>query len=262
MSISARLIACLLSALPLSLSAIGRAAEPPPRPVPPGQQEFLPPTLAWLRQVEAVQMLGTIVSGTPLMSGDVAWFHPGQSAYDWRWLAGRFDKDGDGAVSRREFAGAAEVFDRLDRNHDGRLTPVDFDWSEKSPVTRQMQTVHQLFRQADADKDDQLTSEEWQALFRQAARGKPALSREELHALLFPPPPPAPSPRDMAASMPSRATLLWGLLTGAIGSPCEGPRLGQPAPDFTLKTHDGDGEITLSHFRGVSPVVLVFGSFT
>jgi hypothetical protein len=41
-----------------------------------------------------------------------------------------------------------------------------------------------------------------------------------------------------------------------------GPKVGTPAPDFTLKTLDGKGEVTLSSFRGKQPVVLIFGSYT
>ncbi len=41
-----------------------------------------------------------------------------------------------------------------------------------------------------------------------------------------------------------------------------GPQQGTVAPDFTLKLKDGTKQVTLSDFRGKSPVVLVFGSFT
>ena len=37
--------------------------------------------------------------------------------------------------------------------------------------------------------------------------------------------------------------------------------VGDPAPDFTLKSQHGE-EVTLSSFRGQRPVVLVFGSYT
>ena len=37
--------------------------------------------------------------------------------------------------------------------------------------------------------------------------------------------------------------------------------LGEPAPDFTLKTNDGEAELTLSKLVGPKPVVLVFGNF-
>lgn len=39
-------------------------------------------------------------------------------------------------------------------------------------------------------------------------------------------------------------------------------RVGEEAPDFTLKTSDGKREVRLSEFRGKRPVVLVFGSYT
>ena len=40
------------------------------------------------------------------------------------------------------------------------------------------------------------------------------------------------------------------------------PRAGDPAPDFTLTDSSGAGTVTLSQFRGVRPVALIFGSFT
>jgi peroxiredoxin len=40
------------------------------------------------------------------------------------------------------------------------------------------------------------------------------------------------------------------------------PRAGDIAPDFTLFDISGKDSVTLSDFRGVKPVALVFGSFT
>lgn len=40
------------------------------------------------------------------------------------------------------------------------------------------------------------------------------------------------------------------------------PCVGEPAPDFELDLYRGEGRRRLSSFRGVSPVVLVFGSLT
>jgi peroxiredoxin len=42
----------------------------------------------------------------------------------------------------------------------------------------------------------------------------------------------------------------------------EGPALDQQAPDFSLRTQNGNRPVHLSDFRGKKPVVLVFGSFT
>lgn len=38
--------------------------------------------------------------------------------------------------------------------------------------------------------------------------------------------------------------------------------IGDPAPDFNLKTLDKSSHVQLSSFRGDKPVVLVFGSYT
>jgi len=53
--------------------------------------------------------------------------------------------------------------------------------------------------------------------------------------------------------LPSRQMWLWAR-QGSL-------EVGQPAPDFTLSTHDGGRRVTLSEHRG-RPVVLVFGSYT
>lgn len=39
-------------------------------------------------------------------------------------------------------------------------------------------------------------------------------------------------------------------------------KVGHAAPDFRLKTLDKTSEVALSSFRGKSPVVLIFGSYT
>src|SRR5579884_784038 len=119
----------------LILAAVATAGQAaPPAKKPPAQREFLPPTLSWLRNVEAAQMLGAIATGNPPSSGDMGWFHPGQSQYSLQWLLDRMDKDHDGTVSRKEFTGSSEDFDRLDRDHNDQLTPADFDWSDSSPL--------------------------------------------------------------------------------------------------------------------------------
>jgi hypothetical protein len=39
-------------------------------------------------------------------------------------------------------------------------------------------------------------------------------------------------------------------------------KVGDDAPDFTLKSPDGGQTVTLSDYRGKRPVALVFGSYT
>ena len=40
------------------------------------------------------------------------------------------------------------------------------------------------------------------------------------------------------------------------------PKVGDTAPTFTLKAHDGKSETSLASFKGEKPVVLFFGSYT
>ena len=42
----------------------------------------------------------------------------------------------------------------------------------------------------------------------------------------------------------------------------QAPRVGDLAPDFTLTDSRGHETVTLSQFRGIKPVALVFGSYT
>jgi hypothetical protein len=56
------------------------------------------------------------------------------------------------------------------------------------------------------------------------------------------------------AGLPARRMWLWAR-DGQL-------QQGDAAPDFTLSTHNHQGQVTLSSHRGRRPVVLVFGSYT
>jgi hypothetical protein len=211
-----------------------------------------------VQQIEAVEMLSAIAGGSQMGPGE-GWFHAGQSRYDWKWLAARYDKDSTGAITRKQFEGPAELFDRLDRNRDGVLKPEDFDWSDRSPFIRDAGVARMMFSRMDRDSNGRISREEWEAFFKQAAKGKDHLTPEDLREALFPPPPPK---RGGASDGPSPLVLMRGLYEGELGSMREGPALNARAPDFTLMTEDGKKTITLSDFRGKKPVVLIFGSFT
>jgi hypothetical protein len=215
-----------------------------------------PTPLEALRRLEGVEILSAILGGEPPGPGH-GWFHTSQSVYSWKWLAEHMDADHDGVVTPEEFAGPRALFDRLDRDGDGRLTADDFDWSDESPYWKQAGVATRLLRRADADNDGKLTAEEWQALFKEASKGKDGLSADDLRRLLFPPQKPSGPPSDM----PSTATLLFGLLNSEIGSVAQGPVVGDPAPGFTLRGQD-DKKVSLDAYRGDKPLVLVFGSFT
>src|SRR5262249_10039373 len=164
-----------------------------------------------------------------------------------------------GRIIAAEFGGPADLFAALDRDGDGAITADDLDWSENNPYFRQLAMAQQMLRRADANGNKKVSKDEWAKLFDELAKGKQYLEAEDLRRLLFPP----LAPRSPGGGgMPSKEVLLFGLLTGEIGSGAEGPKLNAPAPNFTLKSPDGKTTITLSDYKGKKPVALIFGSFT
>jgi hypothetical protein len=220
---------------------------------------------------EAAAMLATILKGGS-MGGSDGWFGPGQSRYGWGWLAARHRIDAAGRIPRKAWRGPAETFDRLDRNRDGALTAADFDWSDSAPAVREERMYAQWFGKIDGDTNGRISREEWDSLFDRLAAGKDYLTADDLRRAFPLPAPPVSPPGDPGKSpgpaagqkMPRsfQQVLLKGFFTSEVGSPFPGPRVDEPAPNFTLTTHDGKRRVTLSDFRGKKPVVLVFGSFT
>ena len=206
---------------------------------------------------EFLRMWDSIASGEP-MGSNSGWFGPSQSRYTWDRLKVR-DKNKDGRITKDEFGGPADLFSVLDRDGDGAITADDFDWSDSAAYFRQLGTAQQMVRKGDSDGNKKLSKEEWAALFDELAKGKPAIEAEDLRRVLFPPSSGRPPG---GAGMPPTEVLLFGLLTGEIGSGAEGPKLNAAAPDFTLKSADGKTTITLSDSKDKKPVALIFGSFT
>lgn len=64
---------------------------------------------------------------------------------------------------------------------------------------------------------------------------------------------------DFAGQTVKNGMFGMGLIQARAGN---APKVGQTAPDFSLKTSDGTRTVTLSSLRGKRPVVLIFGSFT
>lgn len=221
---------------------------------------------------EGVEMLWAIVRGSDMGPGD-GWFHPGQSLYTWKWLADRFDADGDGAIELKEFQGPAELFDRLDRDRDGAIVADDLDWSERSNYLRQSALASRLIARMDANSNGRVDRREWAAFFDQTAQGKKYLVAEDLRRSFFNAPrrastvaenkdkPSKPSPA-ASTDAPTPITLLKGLVSGEVGCWSEGPALAAQAPDFALKTIDGEKIVHLDDLLGDQPIVLIFGSFT
>ncbi len=64
------------------------------------------------------------------------------------------------------------------------------------------------------------------------------------------------------AKMPMPAFLVLPFETLWMDARAGHLRIGDVAPDFTLKTPDGSAQVQLASFQGKKPVVLVFGSYT
>jgi hypothetical protein len=211
------------------------------------------------RPPEGVRMLTAILRRGADSGPGEGWFDPSENRYSWKWLAKRCGIDpAQGGISRDRFPGSTDWFARLDRNKNGAIAPEDFDWSERSPYVQMSRMASRLYRKLNAAGDGHLSKDELLHFFEKAGQGKDYLSgddfRDALLDGLFSPSRPS--------DMPSKAVLIRGLFAGELGSMNEGPKLNDPAPDFTLKTADGKETIQLSKRIGPKPVILVFGSFT
>lgn len=187
------------------------------------------------------------------------WYGPGRSRYDWTWVAATYDANRDGRVTREEFRGSDAVWAQLDRDRDGQATRGDMDWSDASPWMRHHTLARLSFRVLDANQDGRLSEAEWSAHYRKLARGGGEVGLDAYRDALYPP---VDTSHIAPATPAQRMNRVKGLLSGDHGALTEGPEVGALAPDFTLRTHDGGGTVTLSAFRGKRPVVLTFGSFT
>jgi thiol-disulfide isomerase/thioredoxin len=209
-------------------------------------------------QPEAVRMLIAILRGSQLMGND-GWFGPAETRFGWKWLAERHGIDPKtGSIARDKFSGPKALYDKLDRDGDGKIAANDLDWSDRNPYVMQANMLNRLFRRVDASGDGRLTREELDELFKRVADGKDHFTADDFRRAMIPRGPMGFAPGDG----PSVPVLVRGLYAGEVGSIQEGPKLGDAAPDFALKTADGKETVRLSKVIGPKPVVLVFGNFT
>lgn len=206
---------------------------------------------------ESVRMLVTLLRKGSQMSGQDGWFGAAETRYNWKWLAEQHGLAHDAkAIPKETFHGSPKLFDRLDRDGDGVITPGDLDWSDRNPYVQQLGLVSRLFRRMNTTGTGKLSREELDDFFKKAARGKDHVTPDDLRLVLIPP------GGYLPGDAPSTPILVRGFFAGEIGSMGEGPKFGALAPDFTLKTVDGKETKTLSKLIGPKPVVLVFGNFT
>ena len=209
------------------------------------------------QQPESVRMLLLILRGEPT-AGPNSWFGPAQSRYSWAWLAKQQGVDpAAGAIARQQFRGAEELWQRLDRDGDGRITPDDLDWSDRSPWVQQSAIITRIFRRLDSSGNGRLERDDFERFLERASPRSGSLTLDEFRQAFVP-----PTAGFAPGDAPTRAMLVEGLYSGELGAIREGPNVGEAAPDFTLKTSEGETEVQLSKLIGEKPVVLVLGNLT
>jgi thiol-disulfide isomerase/thioredoxin len=123
---------------------------------------------------------------------------------------------------------------------------------------QQAYLTNRLFRKLNLTGDGQLTREQWLAFFDAASKGKNALTAAEMRDQWLA----GMGGSFLPGDAPTTEILIRGLFAGEVGSLQEGPGIGDIAPDFTLKSPDGQRTVRLSESLGSKPVVLVFGNYT
>ena len=260
-----RMIAFRAAAMGLLLTPVASAQEAKPNTPPPADdpKQILEKVLAeaWPDRPEWLDMYTDSLGGSQLGPGD-GWFKRAvaQTRFTWKAVQKQYDRNGNNAVGRDEFPGSEADFQRLDRDHDKSLTPADFDFSAHAlaPSPGSM-----FFYRMDTDGNGKVTREELEALFLQAdSGGQDFLTLGDLQAAFPAPTQNRPPTASKTPSGPSKETLVKALFRQELGSLQAGPTLGESYVDFTLKTNDGEKEVTFSKLVGANPVVLIFGNFT
>ena len=213
----------------------------------------------------------------------------------WEYLRGKYDADGDGRIAKGEYDRGEDAFARLDKNADGAITEDDLgpgpvhglmvrmillQWfqDDANPMVIERAELERGFDAVDANDDGALTSAELKA----------RMDSHAAHVPMLPKPPPGMDPflsvqmlvdAESKARVRRDAMLAWFDERAKDGAwspmgnrrrgpppggrrPPQGAAVGEPAPDFTLTSPDGDTTVTLSDFRDKRPVALVFGSYT
>lgn len=178
----------------------------------------------------------------------------------------KLDKNNDGSLDRDEVPGPVKQrFERIDADGNGKISREEFA-KVAARLAGQFGGRPQrdggapdvLFRLLDADKDGKLTKDELQnatRLLEKLDRNKDGMiDRDELRGFLQ-----KGGPKGEGK----------GGRPGEVITPAaKGERkkdtlkVGDAAPDFTLPDLTGTKEVTLSSFRGRRPVVLIFASYT
>jgi len=215
----------------------------------------------------------------------------------WKLLSEKYDRNKDGRITPAEYPREASKFEAFDRDGNGSITRADFAGGRRRMMPRRSRGGDRLRRiggllavAADRDRSGDVTANEWKA-FLASVEGerRDCVDPDKLIGAVT---------RDLegaAARLRGRrgaraldadgdGTIETAELTAAFSSldrngdgaldrselSIRGPRnrvrlpvRGEPAPDFELPMSADPGKtVRLSSFAGKRPVALVFGSYT
>jgi hypothetical protein len=216
----------------------------------------------WNDRPEWGDMLIALLKGEDLRP-PLGWYRPSELKFGFDWLSASLDANADGIIDKTELPPDTpdldRVYSRLDRDLDGKLQRLDFDYAGSRPATVPQTASQFLFSVLDTDSNGRLTTAEVNAFISDADREKSGFLTAEDLLLEFTEE--SAARNNLGNDMPGPDEMLAMFFRGELGLWEPGPKLGDQAPDFTLPTHDGGRTVTLSECRG-KPVILIFGSFT
>jgi len=191
----------------------------------------------------------------------------------WDVVRQKSDANNDGQITRAEWKRGAKRFERLDKNKDGVITQADFvqkrsrgrrgrptpafvfsflmDTDKSGSVD--LQEVKGWVKKHDQNKDGQITADE----VTPARAGRfvvRMLDKDESQSVSL-------AEFTTAFQKEAKNGIIKASRRGRR-RPSKAPKVGEVAPDFTLKYKDGVHTATLSSFKGKKPVALIFGSYT
>ncbi|MDX2035173.1 MAG: deiodinase family protein [Isosphaeraceae bacterium] len=217
------------------------------------------PAIAEGRRPElATQLVALFTEDDPQRPRN-GWYQSGSSTLGWNALAAWADRDRNSAITRAEFStiGSPEHWERLDRDADGLIEASDFDWSTHSSHVLEEKRINTRFLEVDRNTDGRISRDEWNAWFSSSSAGDGSVSVAEFRELLTLDPEPK-----QRFSLYYRWNRAKSTMQGDLGSMFEGPKVGELAPNFTLKTHDGSASQPIIDPSDRRPTVLIFGNFT
>ena len=215
----------------------------------------------WKEKPEGAEMLGTLLRGQSI-GANTGWFKSSESRIGWDWLKRRFDKNGDDKVGASEGESFKKVFAAIDKNGDGGITKIDFDWDDVSHVNPQKPS-EKIFYSLDRDSNGRVDQKELAQLLKALDNGKKGyLTPNDFSDAFSDFDRPAKQTPSQTARRVDPNAMLNMFFNGELGNLTDGPQLNAVAPDFELSLLKSDDSMKLSSFKGNKIVVLNFGSFT